>query len=100
MDGVIYNVEILVNEKPQVGQQLTDFYLLKIKRLSFLAKAYLQYCAVLSQLGQHESSLLIAKKGVDVLVEVFTLSEQLCKTFLKGEKSSQRTRYQNTKSGQ
>ena len=61
IDGVIYNIEISLEEEEEQQQNSREGMESKIsekeelayhvKRSTFLIKCYLQYCAIISQLG-------------------------------------------------
>ncbi len=55
----------------------------KISKKIELIRCYLQYCAVLSQLGRHDRSLEISKRIISSEKEIFMKCLELCKESLE-----------------
>ncbi|CAD8169311.1 unnamed protein product [Paramecium octaurelia] len=81
LDGVIYNMELAIKEDEQ---DLENFATAQekqaqlVKRQTFLAKAYLQYTAILSQMGKHNKALLNSQKAATTMRELFKIANHFC----------------------
>ncbi|CAD8199241.1 unnamed protein product [Paramecium pentaurelia] len=86
LDGVIYNMEIGIKEDEQDLQTLTNVQEKQaqlIKRQAFLVKAYLQYTAILSQLGKHKQALINSQKAAQTMRELFKIANSFCQQWLQ-----------------
>ncbi|CAD8178315.1 unnamed protein product [Paramecium pentaurelia] len=86
LDGVIYNMEIGIKEDEQDLQTLSNVQEKQaqlIKRQAFLVKAYLQYTAILSQLGKHKQALLNSQKAAQTMRELFKIANSFCQQWLQ-----------------
>ncbi|CAD8110216.1 unnamed protein product [Paramecium sonneborni] len=86
LDGVIYNMEIGIKEDEQDLQTLPNLQEKQaqlIKRQTFLVKAYLQYTAILSQLGKHKQALINSQKAAQTMRELFKIANNFCQQWLQ-----------------
>ncbi|CAD8105326.1 unnamed protein product [Paramecium sonneborni] len=86
LDGVIYNMEIGIKEDEQDLQTLANVQETQaqlIKRQTFLVKAYLQYTAILSQLGKHKQALINSQKAAQTMRELFKIANSFCQQWLQ-----------------
>ncbi|CAD8090588.1 unnamed protein product [Paramecium primaurelia] len=91
LDSVIYNMELAIKEDEQ---DLENFVSVQekqaqlVKRQTFLAKAYLQYTAILSQMGKHNKALINSQKAASIMRELFKIANQFCQQWLQSNGSS------------
>ncbi|CAD8180633.1 unnamed protein product [Paramecium octaurelia] len=86
LDGVIYNMEIGIKEDEQDLQTLANVQEKQaqlIKRQAFLVKAYLQYTAILSQLGKHKQALINSQKAAQTMRELFKIANSFYQQWLQ-----------------
>ncbi|CAD8190390.1 unnamed protein product [Paramecium octaurelia] len=91
LDGVIYNMELAIKEDEQDLENLASAQEKQaqlVKRYTFLAKAYLQYTAILSQLGKHNKALINSQKAASIMRELFKIANQFCVQWLQSNGSS------------
>ncbi|KAM3136860.1 hypothetical protein pb186bvf_011119 [Paramecium bursaria] len=84
LDGVIYNMELAINEDEADLDNLASSHEKEsqlVRRYSFLARSYLQYCAILSQLGKHKNALANAKKAAQIMRNLFKVASKFCQEF-------------------
>ncbi|CAD8184074.1 unnamed protein product [Paramecium pentaurelia] len=86
LDGVIYNMELAIKEDEL---DLENFATAQekqaqlVKRYTFLAKAYLQYTAILSQMGKHNMALVNSQKAASTMRELFKIANHFCQQWLQ-----------------
>eukprot|EP01017_Pseudomicrothorax_dubius_P023516 TRINITY_DN2510_c0_g1_i12.p1 TRINITY_DN2510_c0_g1~~TRINITY_DN2510_c0_g1_i12.p1 ORF type:complete len:797 (+),score=114.81 TRINITY_DN2510_c0_g1_i12:128-2518(+) len=65
-------------ETRELNDDLANFQGRLLKKYSFIIKSLLQYCAILSQLSQHEVALKNAYKALEYLKRHFILLQEIC----------------------
>lgn len=92
-DGVIFNLveslkhdEANYNKLVQKKSSIKELHLcqsIRLKKMHFLIKVYLQHCAVLSQLSRHEDSREMIDTGAKLLQKVIEIVLECCEQLKK-----------------
>jgi len=89
IDGVIYNLDQSLKQDEAHIREISTTPIdleqkgalkgIKLRKLLFLLKVYLQHCAVLSQLSKHEDALTFGKRSQRVMQTVINECYECCK---------------------